>query len=152
MLHRGFAALGLFAISPAHATLIDSLDMSGSQLWADHVVTADGEELFIGDAPLLTYSPASWSLATTGDRNAINSYIVDGIQVFLHEWFCGPVRDSELRISDAAWGYEGLEGSFNNGQMSSPTSVPEPATLSLLAAGALGVFVARRRKQATDAK
>jgi len=153
MLHRGFAAFGLLAISPAHASLIDySLDMSGPQLWADHMVSADGDELFIGDAPNLFYSPVSWQPATTGDGNAINSYVVDGIQVFLQEWFCGPLRSSELYVSDGAWGYEGFEGSFNNGHTSSPTSVPEPASLSLLAAGALGAFAARRRKQATAAK
>lgn len=230
MLHRGFAVLGLLAISPAHATLIEysftstiggyggtvgddfgvevgdsikggfvfddaapmtahvegeivgtagwatgvatasTYDMSGLQLWAnvgDHLITATGDELFVGDAPDMVYNPDTWHLGAQGNGYSINGYIVDGIQIFLQEWFCGPLHDSALQVSDAAgWGYGGYgsfnrwfdiafaDGSFINGQMNSitPASVPEPATLSLLAAGALGAFAARRRKRSADAK
>lgn len=227
MLHRGFAVLGLLAISPAHATLIEysfsstiagyggtvgndfgvevgdaikggfvfddaapmtlhvegeivgydgwatgvatasTYDMSGLPLRAkvgDRTVTATGDELLIEDAPDRAYQPDTWRLGMSGDGRAINGYIVDGIQIFLQEWFCGPLRSSGLQVSDAADGGYGsfnrwfevsfADGSFIDGRMSSitPKSVPEPAALSLLAAGALGVLAARRRKQAADAK
>src|SRR6185503_3352097 len=133
MLHRGFAVLGLLAITPAHATLIEysftstiagyggtvgndfgvevgdsikggfifddaapmtahvegeivgnygwatgvatasTYDMSGLQLWAnvgDHMITATGDELFIGDAPDLVYNPDTWHLGMRGDGRA----------------------------------------------------------------------------------
>jgi PEP-CTERM motif-containing protein len=230
MLYRGFAVLGLLAVSPAHATLIEysfsstiagyggtvgadfgvetgdsikggfvfddaavqiaytedeivgydgwasgvatgsTYDMSALRLWADvgdKTVTATGDELFIGDAPTLVYHPDTWRLAMRGDGRAVSGYVVDGIQIFLQEWFCGPLLGSGLQVSDAGeWGYGGYgsfnrwfdisfeDGSFINGQMNwiKPKSVPEPASLSLLALGALGAFTARRRKQAVDAQ
>lgn len=224
MLHRGFAVLGLLAISPAHATLIEysftstiagyggnvgndfgvevgdsikggftfddaapmtahqegeivgydgwatgvattsTYDMSGLPLWAkvgDQTVTATGDELVIADAPDRVYHPDAWRLVTHGDGRSINGYVLNGIQIFLQEWFCGPLRSSELQVSDAIWWGSNrwfdmafVDGSFINGEMNwiKPTSVPEPAALSLLAAGALGALAARRRKQAPDAK
>ena len=111
--------------------------MSGPQQWAEQRVTADDDEFFT-DEFFTAGTPGLFASSMTGGDNAVNSYIVGGMQFFLQEWFCGPI--------------EGLEGSFNHGQMSTPKSVPEPASMVLLATGALGAFAARKRKQAADAK
>jgi len=146
MMYRGFAVLGLLAVSPAHASPIEysfsstianygsgvdenvgvAVGDSSSALLSDseRFLTALGGDLKIGNTPLLVYNPGSWGVDMQG--NGHGGYSVNGLQIFLQEWFCGsPIK---------------------------PTSVPEPASWSLLALGALGTLAARRRKQSGEAK
>jgi hypothetical protein len=140
MLYRGVAVLGLLAVSPAHADLIEysfsstianygsGMDENvggdaSSALLADseRFLTAMGGDLRIGNTPLVVYNPGSWGVEVQGNGHA---YSVNGLQIYLQEWFCGsPIK---------------------------PTSLPEPASLALLAGGALGTLAVRRRKQSGD--
>jgi hypothetical protein len=139
-------------------------DMGNLQLWAtvgSHRLTSTGDDLWITDAPTHVYHPDLWRLQSTGSGQAVNGgYLVQWIQFCLSEWFNGPLTSSELQVSDAAaWGYGELnrwfgvsfaDGSSIDGRLDwiKPTSVPEPTTLSLVAAGALGAFALRRRRRA----
>ena len=172
MVYRGFVVLGLLAASPAHATPIEysftstgGLAITGaldglevSTIVGDHMITSMRDEIWAGSAPTVVYAPATWSPAVQGGGEAV---VADGIATFLQEWICGPLTSSELQIAQAAeWGYGVLNewlggsptGSLVDRQLgpAPPVSVPEPATLSLLAAGALGALAARKRKQAAD--
>ena len=143
MMYRGFAVLGLLAVSPAHADLIEysfsstiagygsgvgedfgvEVGDSSSALLSDseRFLTAMGDDLRIGNTPLVVYNPGSWGVDMQGNGHG---YSVNGLQIYLQEWFCGsPIK---------------------------PTSLPEPASLALLAAGALGTLAVRRRKQSGD--
>ena len=166
MLYRGVAVLGLLAVSPAQAALIEYSFTStianygsGGQenfgvavgdainsgfMFDDAAVSATGDELWMGGAAPNVYSADAWRLDMRGDFNAVSGYIVNGMHVLLQEWFCGPLLNAEFQVSDAAlWGYGGSI---------KPKSVPEPASLSLLAMGAFGALAARRRKQAAGRK
>src|SRR5262245_44178989 len=141
-------------------------DMSNTALWAmdgRHRLTATGDDLWISDAPPQVYHPDLWRLQSTGSAQPVNGYVVEWIQFCLSEWFMGPLTSSALQVSDAsAWGYGGElnrwfgvsfgDGSSIDGRLDSitPTSVPEPGTLSLLAAGALSAFAVRRRRRAAN--
>ena len=139
MLRRGFAILGLLAVSPAHASLIE---YSFTSTIAGYGVVPEDFGVEVGGGMVSATDDEGWS----ADGRAVNAYLVNGIQVLSQEWFCGSLS-SEFQVPKGGWGYGGV-----NPGLGSPTSVPEPATLSLLAAGALGAFAARRRKQAADAK
>lgn len=173
MVYRGFVVLGLLAASHAHATPIEysfrstgGLAITGamdglevSTIVGDHMITSMRDEIWAGNAPTVVYAPATWSPAVQAGGEAV---VGDGIATFLQEWICGPLTSSELQIAQAAeWGYGVLlnewlggspTGSLVDRQLgpAAPTSVPEPATLSLLATGVLGALAARKRKRAAD--
>ena len=136
-------------------------DVSSLLLWVDvgdHRLTARGDELTIVDAPFgdFRYSDL-WRLTLRDDDDQTAGYLL------LRSWSVGPLTNSELQVPTninnewASFGFDrwfqfsGDFGSLNGRLLSieaTPTSVPEPGTLSLLAAGVLGAFAARRRRHA----
>jgi hypothetical protein len=157
--------------SPAIVTT-STYDMSNLSLWVtlgDYVLSAAGGNLTIRDAP---YDPARtdrWSLGMSGDgRELDNGYAVTSMAMWLQHValggpeLSGPLTSSELQVPNPAvdWGSPSLGNreltiAFGDGlhigtQLMSitktPTHVPEPATLSLLAGGVLAAFATRKRR------
>ena len=145
-------------------------DMSNLQMWVnvgDYLLTVTGGGVSISDAPAFgpwcTCGPDSfhdrWSLSASGDGNEVNGHTVRSITMSLLENLGRPLTSSELQVADPAqWSNDISNRSFRigfadtgmSGYLTSitptTTSVPEPATLSLLAVGALGALAARRRR------
>lgn len=170
MLHRTVALVGLFALSPAHATLIEhpstsSIANLSGDVHEDFGVGVDDtiarEFLFGAWAPRSHY-PHLWRLQMRGDdRQAkqANRHFIEWAEFSLGERFIGPLTNAGLQVPDA---YEWRYGTLNRWLRISfadasshgtraPESVPEPTTLSLLAAGILGAWAARRRRRVADA-
>ena len=149
-------------------------DMSNLRLWVnvgDYVLTATGGAVSIRDDPAFgpwcTCGPDTfhdrWSLSARGDGNEVNGYIVNSISMSLLENVGRALTSSELQVADPAhWSNDvdnrsfsiGLGGGGMNGYLTSvtlaTTSVPEPATLSLLAAGVFGAMATRRRRHVSN--
>jgi hypothetical protein len=164
MVNRGVALLALVALSPAHASLIEysftsTVSRLGGTVHEDFGVevgdTITGGFLF-DDAAARTSYKEDLIVGSNGWATGV-------VSTSIYDMFVGPLTSSELQVSDASeWGYGGVldrwfgvsfaDGSSIYGTLDSitrtPRSVPEPGTLSLLAAGALGALAARRRRRA----
>ena len=171
MLHRGVALLGIFTLSPAHASLIEySFAASPTNLGGDvreEVGVEIGDTfarafLFDDAAPRISYAyyAGAQRLQASGVSQQSDSRI-GWLNYCLQEWVIGPLTNS--RLPDASGPYGALNRwsgmSFGDGfgvdgklgaVASTPTSVPEPTTLSLLGVGALSLLAARRRRGVTD--
>ena len=157
--------------SPAIVTT-STYDVSNLSMWVtigDYVLNATGNNLTIRDAPYDPTRTDRWSLAMSGDgRELDNGYAVRSMAIWLQQVALGgpersgPLTSSELQVPnpEVDWGSPSLGNreltiAFGDGlhigtQLMSiaktPTHVPEPATLSLLAVGALGAFATRKRR------
>jgi len=156
--------------SPAIVTT-STYDMSNLSLWAtigNYVLGATGGNLTIRDAPYDPTRTDRWSLGMSGDgRGLDNGYAVTSMAMWLQQvalggpGLSGPLASSELQVPNPVdWGSPSLGNreltiAFGDGlhigtQLMSitktPTHVPEPATLSLLGAGALWVLATRKRR------
>jgi len=135
-------------------------DVSNLLLWVilgGQTFTATGDELYIQDR-LYPWEDDRWYLTTNPDGHEVNGYTVQSMSMSLYAW--SPFTNSELQVPDmTGWGdattvFRQFAISFtDNSRVVSyvtsitPTSVPEPGTLSLLAAGVLGVLAARGRRR-----
>lgn len=145
-------------------------DMSNLRLWVDvgdYVLAATGSALGIFDDPNSVSCRCGpnvkdeWILSTRGDGDDVNGHTVTSITLDLLQFTGNPLTSSELQVADAAhWNNYIDNRSFRllftdgygfAGWLTSiaptTTSVPEPATLSLLAVGAFGALATRRRRQ-----
>ena len=170
MLHRAVALVGLFALSPAHATLIEhsftspvtNLDGGIHEDFGVGVGDTIASEFLFGASAPRTHYPRLWRLQTRGDdrhTKQANGYLVEWVEFYLGERFVGPLTNLGLQVPDASeWRYgtlnRWLDISFADGSRAhtrTAESVPEPATLSLLGAGVLGLWATRRRRRVADA-
>jgi len=124
-----------------------------------YVLTARGGNLVIVDGSTSPTIDDRWRLKTPGDGQQVNGFTVDSMGIELRHGNT-PLASSALQVIDAAdWGFP-VPGNrsfniwFTNGDAISssllsmtPTSVPEPAALSLLATGVLGALVALKRRR-----
>jgi hypothetical protein len=134
MLHRAVALVSLFALSPAHATLIEhsftsTITNLGGDVHEDSGVgvgdTIAGEFLFGASAPR-THYPHFWRLQTRGDdRQAkqANRYLVEWVDFCLGERLIGPLTNYGLQVPDASeWRY----GTLNRCSASRSPTAPGP--------------------------
>jgi len=160
MLHRAVALVGLLALSPAHATLIENSftsPRSGGGVHEDYGVgigdTIAAEFLF-GDAWPAT--PSLWRLQTRGADQKATASLARWVEFCLSERFDGPLTSSRVLGPGASeWRHGALDRwlgtSFPGGtRAETNTSVPEPATLVLLGTGVLGAWATRRRRRVAD--
>jgi hypothetical protein len=140
-------------------------DMSDLQLWVaigDYVLRSTGSGLEIRDsAPDSFNSPLPkdrWTLSLAGNGDEVNGYTVASMAIDLLQFGSRPLTSSELLIPNPAeWSQccfpevpypftiRFADGGGFGARQLSIASVPEPATLSLLAMGVVGVLAARRR-------
>ena len=142
-------------------------EMSNLRLWVnvgDYVLTATGGALSIHDDPAALCGPNcrkdTWDLGARGDGDEVNGHTVTGIGIHLEQYGGDALTSSELQVPDMAeWDHPFIDGSYfriglGNATLGgwlrsiapTTTSVPEPATLSLLGVGALGALATRRRR------
>src|SRR5262245_18304004 len=158
MLHRAVALVGLLALSPAHATLIEHSPLGNAQDYGVGIGDTVAGEFLFGDAPRANY-PNLWRLQTLtrGDERKADGPLVRWVEYCLGDRFAAPLTSSGLQVLDASDGGAGalnrwLGASSTDGpRVDTRTSVTEPTTLSLLGAGVLGALAVRRRKRDADA-
>lgn len=175
MLHRGVALLGIFTLSPAHASLIEySITSATTNNWGGDVHEDFGVEvggaiadgfLFDDAASRISYAyyAGTQRLQTSGGSPQTSSNLVGWVEYCLQDWVIGPLTNGSFQVADAS-GYGALnrwfgmsfgDGSGIDGNLGATAktadSVPEPTTLSLLGVGVLGALAARRRKRDADA-
>jgi len=148
-----------------YGTSTSTYDMSDLRFWVtvgDHVLGATGSELAIADsAPQPSpYATDRWGLSMLGDGDEVNGHTVRSMSIALMMFGSAPLTSSELQVADPtewhACCYPEVpvpfsilftDGSRIAASRLSVSSVPEPATLWLLALGALGALSARRRRR-----
>jgi len=156
-------------------TTSSTYDMSNLRMWVnvgDYVLTATGGVVSIVDSPAFgpwcACGPDTfhdrWSLSASGDGNEVNGHTVRSITMSLLENLGRALTSSELQVADPAqWSNDIANRSFRIGftdtamsgyltSITPTTSVPEPATLSLLAVGALGALATRLRRRVAAKK
>jgi hypothetical protein len=150
---------------PPGSPLGTRYDMSNLLLWVtlgDQVLSARGDQLLIRNS-VEPWQDDNWYLTTR--PNDVGGYLVKQMRMNLYAW--SPLTNEDLQVPNyAEWApattvfrcfcmtfTDGTQNSsiHSNVQSITPVSVPEPATLSLLAAGALGALAARRRRRAAEA-
>ena len=137
-------------------------DMGNLLFWApirDQTLTARGGTLTIADnVPISTAKLDRWTLSMEGEGE-FNGLAVQNMALQLLA-FPGPLTNSGLHVPNMAdWPFPAPDGralfidlafgsivSTLESITRTTTSVPEPETLSLLAAGVLGALSARRRR------
>jgi hypothetical protein len=139
-------SMGVFGVLRAA-----TYDMSNLLLWAsvgDHLLNATGDSLTIVDAAPNPSILDRWGLTTRGDGREVNGYTVAQISMSTR-WLSPIVITSVEPYVLEKWPFTTIDPSLNilftdgsriaaHMRTITGTSVPEPATLSLLAAGALG--------------
>jgi hypothetical protein len=147
--------------SPFGSTTNSTYDMSNLSFWVTlgaDTLTAVGDMLFIQATDTATNYDV-WKLTMNGDGQEVDGRTVASMDVWIRG-YTSPLTTADLQVTNPAdWNQCCIENiplfhlSFTDGtsigaQMLSitPTSVPEPATLSLLTGGILGVLATRRRR------
>src|SRR5262245_55853020 len=107
MLHRGVALVGLFALSPAHATLIEHsltstiTNSSGADVGVG-VGDSSASEFLFGYGPARTHYPHLWRLHARGAERQANAYLFEWVEFCLGERFIGPLTNAGLQVPDAS--------------------------------------------------
>jgi hypothetical protein len=152
--------VGLLALSPAHATLIEHSSTSPriGGVHEDYGAGIDdtvAAQFLFGDAA--PGVPALWRLQRGRADQKADGYLARWVEFSLSERFSDPLTHAGLPGRDAsAWRHGALDRwlatSFPGGSRADTgtTSVPEPATLVLLGTGVLGAWATRRRRRTTD--
>jgi hypothetical protein len=148
-----------------YRTSSSTYDMSALRFWVavgDYVLRATGSQLSILDSQpqLSPYVADRWTLSMLGNGDVVNGYTVSSMSIALFMYGSVPLTSSELQVANPAewqaccyplvpvpFTISFTDGSSLAANRLSIASVPEPATLSLLAAGVLGALSARRRRR-----
>jgi hypothetical protein len=150
--------------SPFGLTTNSTYDMSNLSFWVtlgDDTFTALGDMLFIQATNTATGYDV-WRLTMNGDGQEVDGRTVESMEMWIRG-YTSPLTTADLQVTNPAdWNNQCCveniplfwvsftDGTGVNAQLLSitPTSVPEPATLSLLTAGILGTLATRRRRHA----
>src|SRR5262245_12807453 len=103
MLHRAVALVGLLALSPAHATLIEHSPLGNAQDYGVGIGDTVAGEFLFGDAPRTNY-PNLWRLQTQarGDDRKADGNLARWVEFCLGDRFTAPLTSSGLRVLDAS--------------------------------------------------
>ncbi len=169
MAGSGFTPVTVTATSGSYSFDVDgngtldfTLTGNGTNIVLKYLSATSGAQTFAG---FLNSAPSASALAFGSVKSGSTSATINANFATLPAQYAGLVTNGTFNASNIATAgtLDYLQGTFNNtatpsfqlldfGVVTNPTTVPEPASLALLATGAAGIAALRRRRASATAR